>query len=697
MAVQSYDVAVSLFNMILDIFFREIRPRNSHKIPKEGPIIFVAAPHANQVKMPIIKKKVGSIKTTKKKEGILLQMHYCSPIKAILENFRDLCAYTKVEIYFVDPLILMRHCQRRVSFLIAEKSMRRRFIGTMARALNAIPVIRPQDLKRSGKGRIQLLNRKSEPTHIIGMKTEFTKQLKVGWRISLPQDLGSSEVLEIISDTELLLKKEIKDLRALEVLTCSEGTAYYCVPCVDQSKVYNAVFERLNAGHCIGIFPEGGSHDRTEILPLKAGVTVMALGAIVANPKLDVKIVPCGLNYFHAHSFRSRAVVEFGEPISIPNDLVEKFKEGGPSKREACSKLLETIYDGLKSVTVNTPDYETLMFIQAGRRLYKPAHRRLPISGIVELNRRFIYGYEHFKNDPRVEQMRKEIMSYDKLLKYHGLKDHQVNKTVMGGYRAAGLFFYRVMLLTTWSILGLPGFILNLPIVLIARKISDKKAKEAVLNSSIKIAGRDVLATWKLLVALVVTPIAYGFYTFVVVIISIRKKWILKWKVVAPIVTFCTLVTGSYATMRILESGVDIYKTSIQNLRVVREQLSSNLTNLINELAPQLYPDFDVERIIQATERSSSSPLSSLSKSIFQPPIDWIDDMLFNSGDISEYDDVLYFLEKRNGSVSAGRSRASSIASGQSSRQRSRTVSSEAFRVEAFTKLPKDKLRSKKF
>ncbi|CAJ0630886.1 8670_t:CDS:10 [Entrophospora sp. SA101] len=627
MAVQSYDVAVSLFNMILDIFFREIRPRNSHKIPKEGPIIFVAAPHANQ---------------------------------------------------FVDPLILMRHCQRRVSFLIAEKSMRRRFIGTMARALNAIPVIRPQDLKRSGKGRIQLLNRKSEPTHIIGMKTEFTKQLKVGWRISLPQDLGSSEVLEIISDTELLLKKEIKDLRALEVLTCSEGTAYYCVPCVDQSKVYNAVFERLNAGHCIGIFPEGGSHDRTEILPLKAGVTVMALGAIVANPKLDVKIVPC-LNYFHAHSFRSRAVVEFGEPISIPNDLVEKFKEGGPSKREACSKLLETIYDGLKSVTVNTPDYETLMFIQAGRRLYKPAHRRLPISGIVELNRRFIYGYEHFKNDPRVEQMRKEIMSYDKLLKYHGLKDHQVNKTVMGGYRAAGLFFYRVMLLTTWSILGLPGFILNLPIVLIARKISDKKAKEAVLNSSIKIAGRDVLATWKLLVALVVTPIAYGFYTFVVVIISIRKKWILKWKVVAPIVTFCTLVTGSYATMRILESGVDIYKTSIQNLRVVREQLSSNLTNLINELAPQLYPDFDVERIIQATERSSSSPLSSLSKSIFQPPIDWIDDMLFNSGDISEYDDVLYFLEKRNGSVSAGRSRASSIASGQSSRQRSRTVSSEAF------------------
>lgn len=68
-----------------------------------------------------------------------------------------------------------------------------------------------------------------------------------------------------------------------------------------------------------------------------------------------------GLNYFHAHHFRSRAVIEFGAPISITPDLVEKFKEGGSSKREACSKLLEIIYNCLRAVTVNTPDYETLM------------------------------------------------------------------------------------------------------------------------------------------------------------------------------------------------------------------------------------------------------------------------------------------------------------------------------------------------
>lgn len=105
----------------------------------------------------------------------------------------------------------------------------------------------------------------------------------------------------------------------------------------------------------------GGSHDRTDLLPLKAGVSVMALGAMANDPNVKVKIVPVGLSYFHAHRFRSRAVVEFGEAMDVPQDLIEKFKEGGAQKKEAVGKLLDFIYDGLKTVTVRAPDYDTLM------------------------------------------------------------------------------------------------------------------------------------------------------------------------------------------------------------------------------------------------------------------------------------------------------------------------------------------------
>ena len=105
----------------------------------------------------------------------------------------------------------------------------------------------------------------------------------------------------------------------------------------------------------------GGSHDRPELLPLKAGVALMALGAMASHPGLKVKIVPVGLSYFHAHKFRSRAVVEFGTPMEIPEALVDMYQEGGSQKRSAVAQLLNEISNALKTVTVTAPDYDTLM------------------------------------------------------------------------------------------------------------------------------------------------------------------------------------------------------------------------------------------------------------------------------------------------------------------------------------------------
>lgn len=90
-----------------------------------------------------------------------------------------------------------------------------------------------------------------------------------------------------------------------------------------------------------------------------AGVAIMALGSLAANPDSGLKIIPCGMNYFHAHKFRSRAVVEFGSPIEVPDELVKMYASG--ERREAVRQLLDTIYQALVAVTVTSPDYDTLM------------------------------------------------------------------------------------------------------------------------------------------------------------------------------------------------------------------------------------------------------------------------------------------------------------------------------------------------
>ncbi|KAI9268775.1 hypothetical protein BY458DRAFT_533777 [Sporodiniella umbellata] len=541
--------------------------------------------------------------------------------------------------------------------------MRQRAIRFLASMVHPIPVERPQDLAEAGQGRIQLLNPKTEPLRIIGIDTVFTQQLRPTDTIVLPKGSGKMQVDRVISDTELLVHSEIKEKRALEYLVKEDGTSYKCIPHIDQDSVYERVYSELNDGRCITIFPEGGSHDRAEMLPFKAGVTIMALGAMAKYPELNVKIVPCGLNYFHAHRFRSRAVIEFGNPITISPELVEQFKAGGQEKREACTQLLDTIYYALKSVTVNTANDQTLMVIQAARRLYKPAHRRLHIAQVVDLNRRFVIGYNLYKDDPRVIELQRKVLAYNQLLKYHGLKDHQVPEVNLRSWQTFSLLCYRAMIFIVWGLLSFPGM---------------KKAKEALASSSVKIKGRDVLATWKFLVGLVLIPSLYGLYTLIMLWACLRSD-AMSWafKLLLPAITWTCLPFVSYASMRFAENGVDVFKSlrplyvalydpdSTANLCEIREKLSQNITEVINEIGPSVFSDFDPENVFRndSTSKESVSELASGLKTFSQIAGGFLtdtakllldDNSIFNwtkqeeedDRDSESSDDLLYLLDK---------------------------------------------------
>lgn len=167
---------------------------------------------------------------------------------------------------------------RRIAFLVAEKSMRRKFVGFFAGSAGAVPVSRALDMTKSATGKIYIADPEN-PNIIRGNGTKFSKEAVVGGLLVLPTppsggSAASAEILEIISDEEIKLKKEFKGEEAFEQLTVSSetgerGTKFKVAAKVDQSEVYDTVFQRLNTGGCVGIFPEGGSHDRTELLPLK--------------------------------------------------------------------------------------------------------------------------------------------------------------------------------------------------------------------------------------------------------------------------------------------------------------------------------------------------------------------------------------------------------------------------------------------
>ncbi|OGM42716.1 putative glycerol-3-phosphate acyltransferase Sct1 [Aspergillus bombycis] len=597
-----YDLVLWLFSVLVDLFFREVHPRGSWKIPRKGPMILVAAPHANQ---------------------------------------------------FVDSLILMRvmrsEARRRISWLIAEKSFRRKFIGLLARSIGTVPVARAMDNMKQGKGTIYMPDPINQPTLIRGVDTDFEGPgFEKDGTIALPTINGTSHnatIAEIRGPAELIIKKPFKAKDPLYQLTGRKdimddgqiigdaldtdpkfkGSKFKVSPHVDQTAVYEAVFARLNAGGCVGIFPEGGSHDRTNLLPLKAGVALMALGTLADNPDCGLKIVPCGMNYFHAHKFRSRAVIEFGNPIEIPREIVEQFKRG--EKREAVGALLDTIYQGLVAVTVTSPDYETLMVIQAARRLYNTKGKKLPLPMVVELNRRLVKGYTHFKDDPRIVHLRKSIAEYNRELRLLGIRDHQVGYARFSFIKVIFTLISRLIKLSLLTIGTLPGLLLFTPVFITTKVISKQKSQEALAASTVKLQGRDVMATWKLLVALAFAPALYAFYTVVFTIWAYHNRiqntvpeWMPLWLIV-PIgmVLFPTI---TFAALRIGEVGMDILKSlrplvlslnpssanSLVKLRQKRAALAQQVTDAINTLGPELFPDFDAARIVTDPFREINKP-----------------------------------------------------------------------------------------
>lgn len=517
--------------------------------------------------------------------------------------------------------------------------MNRWLIGWFARKVGAVPVGRALDMVKPGSGTVYFPD-VNDPLLVRGLGTKFDgEQVQIGGLLVLPSVNGTAanaEIAEVISAEELRLKKPFKGAAAMKQMTGREdvdesgkftdktvqgpapgfaGTKYKTAPKVDQTQVYDAVFDRLSAGGAVGIFPEGGSHDRTELLPLKAGVAIMALGALAADPDSGLKIVPCGMNYFHAHKFRSRAVVEFGNPVEVPKELVQLYKNG--ERREAVSQLLDTVYQALVAVTVTSPDYDTLMLIQAARRLYNPTGKKLPLPMVVELNRRLVKGYTHYQHDPRIISLKKSVLDYNKQLRYLNIRDHQVEYAKFSIPKVIFLLFYRLGKLSVLSVGVLPGLVLFAPVFVASKIISIKKSKEALAASTVKLQGRDVMATWKLLVALAFAPILYNFYTILLTYWTYRNRiqgympeWVPLWAVVIFGYLFFPAIT--FAALRFGEVGMDIVKSlrplvlslnpsssnTIHKLRERRAQLSTEVTEVINTLGPEMFPDFDAARIV---------------------------------------------------------------------------------------------------
>lgn len=112
--------------------------------------------------------------------------------------------------------------------------------------------------------------------------------------------------------------------------------------------------DELTRGGVIALFPEGTSHNLPHRLPLKTGAARIAIETEAGHPSTGLRILPVGIVYEAKGRFRSRVLINVGEPID-PGPEVRTYATDG---RKAARALTDRIASGLEGVTTSYESWD---------------------------------------------------------------------------------------------------------------------------------------------------------------------------------------------------------------------------------------------------------------------------------------------------------------------------------------------------
>jgi len=300
----------------------------------------------------------------------------------------------------------------------------------------------------------------------------------------------------------------------------------------DNTAALDALYQVLAEGRAVGIFPEGLSHNEAQLQRIRTGAARIALDAASRHAEAGVQVVCCGLTYVRREHFRSRVLVQFGPPIDIDAGWVARWTE---DERAATAALTTDIEAGLRALTVNAPDWETLRVLDGVRRLYQPRH--ISLADRVELSRRFSEGYQSVADKPDIAALYSRIAAYQQDLDDVGLTDRDLVRG-LDGRPLSRRALRSVLRLVLWLPLALPGAPIHLPLLigvgLMGRTLAPR---DDVVGTSRLVLGATAVAT-----AWVLVPAA--------VALTLDPWWGAMVAVALPI--------SGIAALRVLERGVSV-------------------------------------------------------------------------------------------------------------------------------------------
>jgi len=333
-------------------------------------------------------------------------------------------------------------------------------------------------------------------------------------------------------------------------------------------QVFQKCFDHLKKGKTILIFPEGISKTERNLQKLKKGTARIVLGAEAQKDfKLNVKIVPVGINYSNPHHFKSDVFVNFGVPLNVSQ--YEDFYDKDESS--SILKLTSEIEIELKKLLIIVRDEKLNNLITQIENLYRSKLRdesRKTDKAIQDfyLSKEIVKAVEYIQRESPQKAMNFElkISNYFNRLKQLNLRDTQVRTNSI-----------RIKIWTNilYFMLGLPIFIYGYLTNIIPFKLSELLSKKILVR-------KDFIGSMKLAFGMFVFLL---FYILEIVIFGMLTHWYLA------ILFAMTLYPTGVFTIQYIKQYFYL-KGSIRyvNLFIKKSNLIANLKLIRKELIDEL-------------------------------------------------------------------------------------------------------------
>ncbi len=125
----------------------------------------------------------------------------------------------------------------------------------------------------------------------------------------------------------------------------------------------------LIGGNALALFPEGTSHSEPHLKPLRSGAARLALSTRTLSGQ-KVYLVPGGLFYEEKQSFRSRALLILGRPLSVPEVELDDRCE---PPFEVTQQVTSVIQKAIEEVIPTADTIDGLSLSETAERLFSAA------------------------------------------------------------------------------------------------------------------------------------------------------------------------------------------------------------------------------------------------------------------------------------------------------------------------------------